>query len=226
MNKSFAIQENFSDRGVVSIIVNYKYRILKNIEGLKEDEIPYGSVEWIEKILNKNITPNYFPNFLHKFIHRKWRVSNDWPYGEKCFIKPNYRHKAWQGFVYNGEEDIKPKQGPYLIQEVVRFRNEYRYYVVNGKVLSGWWYWGDSLNDKQIHEGENIPDAPKLPKIDWPKSFCGAVDFGELYDTNKLVLIESNFPYSCGWYGEHSNHKDFAEFLEKGWLYVKNDLYL
>jgi hypothetical protein len=214
------IQSGFRDRGVTALVGRTPYLFRQKAE-LMEGEVPLGSVEWVEEILGRTVTPDYFPEFLHGHIHRTWRTDTKWPVGERCFIKPSHRHKAWKAEVYSGHGDISDKSGPYLISEVSRFRNEYRYYVANGKVLSGWWYWGDSQCEEQVHEDpEVIPDAPILPDIAWPRDYCGAVDFGELWDTGEIALIEANAPFSCGWYGESSHIQDYITFLVAGWRHI------
>lgn len=216
---NFAIQSGYSDRGVTAICSTRPYRICKDGKILPE-ETPLGSVEWIEKIIGHRVVPDYFPAFLSHLLYRKTWVTDSWPLGKRCFIKPAYKHKAWKANVYSGRGYAGKRKGPYICSEVARFRNEFRYYVANGKVLSGWWYWGDSLDDQQRHDGSEPPDAPALPEIDWPSDYCGAVDFGVLWETGELALIEANAPFSCGWYGVDSEH--YAQFLESGWQFVKS----
>lgn len=214
----FAIQSGYQDRGVGAVIQNYQYRICRDT-CIHEGEIPLGSVEWVEKILGRTVTPDYHPEFLKHLLFRKIRISEDWPLGHPCFIKPAYRHKAWKARIYSGRGYRGKKKGPYLISEIVRFRNEWRYYVANGKVVASGWYWGDSQDEQQRHEGQEPPDAPEL-NVEWPEGFCGAVDMGELWDTGQIALIENNSPFSCGWYGE--NGKDYCSFLKCGWDWLKS----
>lgn len=215
----FAIQPHYQDRGVTAVASLCTTRICKDGK-LQDGEVPLGSVEWTQKILGRLVEPDYFPDFLKDHIHRKvWRADK-WPIGTRCFIKPAKGHKLWKAKVYSGRGYAGKKPGPYLCSEVVRFRNEYRYYVSDGKVLSGWWYWGDSQDTEQQHEGDMPPDAPQLAAIEFPDGYCGAVDFGELWETGELALIEANAPFSCGWYGDHKHVMDYVEFLSKGWEYL------
>lgn len=192
------------------------YRVCKDGK-VSGDEVPLGSVEWTEKVLGRPIVPDFHPEFLSHLLFRKTWASDSWPLGKRCFIKPCYRHKAWKAKAYSGRGYSGKKRGPYLCSEIVRFRNEFRYYVADGKVLSGWWYWGDSQDTEQRHEGDQIPDAPAL-SVDWPDGYCGAVDFGTLWDTGELALIEANSAFACGWYGENPEH--YTWFLESGWKYL------
>jgi len=215
----FAIQSGYWDRGVEALCRNFPYRIAK-FPAIEPDEIPLGSVEWVEILLGRHVKPDYHPTFLSHLLLRKTRMQDEWPLGHPCFIKPAYRHKEWKAKIYSGRGYKGKKKGPYLISEIVRFRNEYRYYVANGKILSGWWYWGDSQDDQQRHEGSEIPEAPILD-TQFPETFCGAVDMGELWETGQLALIESNAPFSCGWYGEQDQSMDYCLFLQAGWKWLK-----
>jgi len=226
----FVIQQEYSDRGVLAIYQSgYNWRKSQKPE-IEDDEIPLGSVDWIEKILGKVIKPSYFPDFLKEHLYRKIWFTDTWPKTIRpLFIKPADKHKKWAAKIIYSSGYQNKKPGPYCVSEVVRFRNEYRYYIANGKILSGWWYWGDS-NDKEqyqthsldtmkfIERGVNPPDAPLLPNsIVWPTNYCGAVDFGELWSDGRITLIEANAPFSCGWYGEQTNFADYCEFLQAGW---------
>jgi len=149
-----------------SIAVKQKIptKILNINDELPKDYLPSGSVEWCQQILGKKIKPNYYPEFLKNHLHRKVWKTNEWPLGKRTFIKPADHYKRFDGFVTNGGYKGK-KRSPYYCSEVVKFINEWRYYVANGKVLTGEWYYGDEIN---------TPDAPQLP-LELPKDYCGAI---------------------------------------------------
>lgn len=179
--------------------------------------IPCGSVEWCESILGKHIIPDYYPEWLHEYLHRKVWKADKWPL-EKVFIKCSDRYKRFTGFVTTGTYKGK-KKPPYWCSEIVHFENEWRYYISNGKVLCSGWYSGDE---------ENTPDAPEL-NIEIPSDFCGAVDFGtlrkpEIYpheEFSVLALVESQHPFSCGWYGPREQDHLYFQWMIDGWIYMK-----
>jgi len=212
--QGFAIQSKYKGREDLAIshycVMNkIPYKRVQNFKDIPDGFTPCGSVEWCIQILGQNITPDYYPEFLKDHLHRKIWETDKWPLGEKVFIKPSKKYKRFTGFITNGGYRGK-KKGPYWCSEVVHFDNEWRYYISNGKVLTGEWYWGDEIN---------CPDAPSIDHIEFPEGFCGAADFG-MYD-GKLTLVEVNHPFACGWYG--SNHELYAEWLYNGWLYmIKN----
>ena len=209
----FAIQQrSIHDQEEVAVISQcilqrIPYRIYSRFKDVPKDSIPVGTVEWCEYFLNKEVTiPDYYPDFLKNQLHRNvWRADK-WPLGDKVFIKPSDRHKRFTGFVTSGTYR-KKKKGPYWCSDIVKFTNEWRYYVADGKILTGEWYWGDEVN---------TPNAPKLC-INIPNNWCGVIDFGTL-DTGELALIEAQPPYACGWYGK--DHKLYVDFLIKGWKYL------
>lgn len=184
------------------------YKLCNRPEDRPIDFIPCGTVEWCEKFLSKEKTiPNYFPDFLKEHFHRKIWYTDIWPMEKGVFVKPADRHKRFTARVTIGGYR-KKKKPPYVCSEVVAFTNEWRYYVADGKILTGEWYWGDEIN---------TPDAPILD-IKIPEDYCGALDFGTL-STGELALIEANAPYACGWYGK--KHDLYVEWIIKGWNYLQ-----
>jgi hypothetical protein len=214
--KGFALQYNnhktYSDKENIAVITycatnDMIYRSFSKNSDIPEGFIPVGSVEYCEKFLPKEKTiPNYYPDFLKDKLYRKVWYTEKWPLGEKVFIKPADKHKRFTGFITSGGYRKKKKK-PYWCSTIVKFINEWRYYVADGEILTGEWYDGDEIN---------TPDAPKLD-IKIPSKYCGALDFGML-ETGEIALVEANFPYACGWYGK--DHKKYVEWLIKGWKYM------
>jgi hypothetical protein len=183
------------------------YKICRKPEDSPEGYIPCGTVEWCEKFLPKEKTvPDYYPEFLKDHLFRKVWKADKWPLGQRVFIKPADSHKRFSGKISTGKYKGK-KRGPYWCSEIVSFTNEWRYYVADGKVLTGEWYLGDEINE---------PNAPEL-SIKVPEGYCGALDFGAL-TTGELALVEAQPPYACGWYGK--KHELYVEWLIKGWKFL------
>ena len=184
----------------------YPYVMVSNIKKIPENHIPVGSVEFCLKTLGKSVIPDYYPVFLIKHQYRTVWETDVWPLGKKVFIKPADKYKRFTGFVTNGGYKGK-KKPPYWCSDVVQFTNEWRYYVANGKILTGEWYYGDEIN---------TPDAPTLD-IEIPSNYCGALDFGTL-KTGEIALVEANHPFACGWYGK--DYKLYAQWIIEGWKYM------
>jgi len=210
---SFALKKGDQSREAMAITTfatlrRHQVRLFQNPQDVPKDFIPCGSVEWTLAILGKTVTPDYYPTFLQEHLHRKVWQTNEWPLGKKVFIKPSDKYKRFTGFVTNGGYR-KKKRGPYWCSEVIAFDNEWRYYVANGKVMTGEWYWGDEIN---------TPDAPEL-NVTIPDGYCGALDFGSVIGhPEQLLLVEANHPFACGWYGK--KHELYAEWLIAGWNYM------
>lgn len=184
--------------------------VSRPLDILSSGYIPCGTVEWVLGILGKNVIPDYYPDFLQNYLFRRVWKTEEWPLGKKVFIKPADRYKRFTGFITNGGYR-KKKKPPYWCSDVVSFRDEWRYYIANGKVLAAGWYWGDE--DKQ-------PDPPKI-NIPFPSDYCGAVDFGML-ETGEFALVEANHPFACGWYG--TDHKAYSIWLAEGWKWIKRNM--
>lgn len=215
MRDLFYIQSGYKGKEVGSLMVSLpKGLLIFSATQEWRGEIPVGSVEFVESLLGQK-APNYYPAFLEKFFHREIYKSESLP--EKVsFVKPADKHKRFTGkILHKGDlsEYVEEgwKDGPYWISEIVYFKEEWRYYVANGKVLDAYWYLGE----------ENELTPPKID-VSWPSDFCGAVDFGRLRN-GKIALVENNLPYACGWYGPYEKGKIYAEWLKKGWEYINEN---
>jgi hypothetical protein len=211
--KGFALQHGKQSSKEDNAILQYcimnrvPYKFCRKPEDRPDQFIPSGTVEWCEKFLTTDKKmPDYFPDFVKDRLYRKVWKTDKWPTEAGIFIKPADKHKRFTGFITLGGYK-KKKKGPYWCSEVVKFINEWRYYVADGKILIGEWYWGDEVAE---------PDAPVLD-IKIPETFCGTLDFGSL-PGGEIALIESHPPYACGWYGK--KHELYIEWLAKGWKYL------
>lgn len=211
--KGFAIQKTYEDwegkvLSIVGALEQIPVRLIYNVKDIPDGYIPSGTVPWVTSVIGEVIVPNYFPKFLSSWVTREIWKEEKWPL-RRVFIKPADRHKKFTGFITSGTYS-KKKKGPFICSEVVKFVDEWRYYVAYGRVIGGYWYWG---------EEEKV--APDL-NIEYPKNWCGTADFGRL-DNGKIELIESHPPFACGWYGK--KHVEYAEFLSLGWKWIKEGGY-
>ena len=214
--KGFALTKE--DSSVEARAIFYVKTLIQNFDIIRvnindkcpEDYVPSGGVEWCLKSLGKKVIPNYFPDFLRDHLYRNVWKTDKWPLGKKVFIKPAEHYKKFTGFITTGTYS-KKKKGPFWCSDVVKFVNEWRYYVTNGKIVCGEWYWGDH---------ENTPPAPEFT-INIPESFSGTLDFG-MTNKNDFALIEAHHPFACGWYGKQ--HELYVQWLIDGWKYMVNRL--
>jgi hypothetical protein len=194
-----------------------KYNIpciyLESVENLSQDEIPVGSVEFVERALGAEVKPNYFPDFTQCFVGRNWWIEKDSLLNEKdLFIKPADKFKRFTGYVRKPFDNRE--HPPWFIQDVVCFLKEFRYYISCGEVVAAEWYPTEGTPDPEI-----IPTAPNLPTdLKIPKNWSGTLDFGETDD--KFLLVESHPPFACGWYGESNDFEIYAKWIIDGWKYL------
>ena len=99
-----------------------------------------GTIEWVLQVTGWDIgAEDNYPSWLSDFFHRRIWKADTWPLQETVFIKPADKLKRFNGRVTDGSYKGK-KKGPYWCSDVVKFTDEWRYYVSNGKVLAAGWY--------------------------------------------------------------------------------------
>jgi len=175
-------------------------------------DVPVGDVPYCETVMiGQGIAvpkPDFYPVWLARWMKRdRYYVPEGTPISvsfRPWFIKPAGAYKTEPARILPAYHPFP--QGHYVASEVVKFTQEWRYYVADGQVVTTGWYDGDN-------EDEPAPDLP----IEWPSDFCGAVDFGRL-DTGEIALVESHHPYACGWYGD--DEELFLLWLITGWEYL------
>lgn len=210
MNLKFCIQNGESSVEKLAIIngchkLGYNYTFSKN---LLKDHIPIGTVDYCDpKLGSKNLARDFYPDFLRGYLYREIKlIDNNFIRDKTYFIKEATNWKS--DFI---PRLIEPKEtlplGLYYISDPVNFYMEFRLYVAAGHLIGASSYIGE----------DNIPDL----KIDWPKDFSGAVDFGFAHRFNEPLLIESHPPFACGLYD--ISDEDYTFWQYEGWInYIKN----
>lgn len=187
---------------------------------IQPGDVPVGDVPFCSEIMRRQgiavPKPDFYPEFLSEWMHRTFAIQDHTRMGSdrvffSWFVKAADEYKAYPARILNAR-DRWPVDGRFIMSEVVNFTQEWRYYLADGQLVTSGWYDGNN---------EDEP-APSL-SIDWPKGFCGAVDFGRL-DTGKIALVESHHPFACGerdagffggWYGDDAEL--FVLWLIEGW---------
>lgn len=201
---------------IIDVCLRNKCSIRSCIYGYDvfEDEIPVGSVEFVEAALGRSFKPEYHPVWLKEFVKRKTWILRDLPEPGDCILfKPNDKYKLFDltiieaGFVeLNGSEE-------FFCQDWVTVGNEWRIYVSDGKAWNCSWYQG-SDEDKEFDQNilKNIVD-----KI--PNGWYGTIDMMET--ENGIQLCECHHPYAIGWYGDSCENEKYFDFIIKGYDYLK-----
>jgi hypothetical protein len=171
-------------------------------------ECHVGTVEWCQEALGFAPRPNFYPAWADDWLRRRVLVRDylccprfDVP----MFIKPADSYKLAPPRILQPGE-LLPLN--WIASEVVKFTNEWRYYVADGELLAAGWYDGSD---------EDEP-APVLD-IAWPRGWCGAADFGRL-DTGEIAVVECHHPYACGNYLEADECEAWVMWLELGWAWT------
>lgn len=174
-----------------------------------EGWVSVGTIEWVLQVTGWDIgAEDNYPSWLSDFFHRRIWKADSWPLHEVVFIKPADKLKRFNGRVTDGSYKGK-KKGPYWCSDVVKFTDEWRYYVSNGKVLAAGWYSGQN-------DGADAPDISGLG-IRYPDGWVGTVDFGM---TDKgLTLVEAHEPFAVGNY-LGINDPAYPEWILAGWEYL------
>lgn len=167
-----------------------------------------GTVEWCEIAMGWHPEPDYYPGWLAEWRRRDiwvpFDVDEAWK--QPVFAKPSSGYKIAEARIIPQGELVP---AGWWISQVVTFTTQWRYYVAAGEVLAAGWYDGNN---------ENEP-APRLA-IEWPKGWCGAADFGRLYPSGEIALVECHHPYACGNYLETDECELWAMWLQLGWEWM------
>ncbi len=204
----FLIQSEYEGREALAVVsyalknnLAVKYLPIHAVPNrpLDANEIPVGSVEFVENCLKTTIKPDYFPEFVKPLVRRKVLEG-------RLFFKPTDRYKRFTGFI----DELKDIQ----VQELATWDNEFRHYITNGKEVAWGWYKGCDEEAK----------APNLTGLQIPYFWCGTIDIGTYTNEHGGIgveVIECHHPFSCGWYGEKADGDKYVEWLINGWKYMK-----
>lgn len=206
------MSQDFESQAIILICVmdRIKYKIIRNIKEHEEGYIPIGGIKFIQGILGRVIKPDYYPTYLKGYLRRSIWETDKWPIGRRVFIKPSDEHKRFNGIITNGGWKGK-KRGPYICSDIIKIKNEWRYYILNGEIIYSRWYKGE----------EEDKVSPNLG-IEFDKDLISCLDMGEDYEGN-LILIESQSPFSCGWYGSNNYEcaSKYVKWISYGWEQIE-----
>lgn len=207
----FAIEPNNNSRESLAVYsCSAKSSHVKYVISEKPiDATPIGSVEYCESFLKEIPKVEFYPRFLANYLKRDITIiynTNEFTLRERIFLKDATKWKSgFESRIYEAGEIIQP--GTYHMSEIIEIKNEWRYYIADGEIITTGWYAG---------ENEDKP-SPDLG-FDFPSYYNAAVDFAE---TNKgIVLIESHAPYACGWYGD--KHIDYLTWQHRAWRNISS----
>jgi hypothetical protein len=194
---------------------------------IKEDNIFFGSIQFVQTALNKlgfKIPEhNDYPKSLTKFYGRKISestietISNN-PELWNVFVKPKGILKKFTGRLIQNTYDLigcgdRENDTPIWVSEPAEFISEWRVFVRYNKIIGVKSYKGDwrcQYDYKIIEEAVKSFENP-------PAGY--AIDFGLTKD-NKFLIVEVNEGYSIGNYGLF--YIDYAKLISARWAEMTN----
>lgn len=188
-----------AQNGAGALGIDY-VRSMQAIQGL----IPVGTVEYCTPVFGKQPkVKNFYPSFLSDFVSRNITLISSMTTNDYFFAKNATEWKSDHPKLV--KEVLWDGKSLWWVSDVVKFTQEWRYYVADGCLITTGWYDGNDQNEP----------APELD-IKWPLGFSGAVDFGRL-SNGQIELVEAHAPYGCGWYGETRDNELYALWLYESW---------
>lgn len=201
---------------------------------LRAGWMPVGSVEFVRSAMRKADViepgsmsyPQAIEHLLRRNVHmvRAGSVLGTW------FIKP-CTTKAFNGFVFDTMSEPEeyddhdreqyaafvalPPDTLVWQSEVVRFASEWRYYVLEGKVV------GSARYDQLGEEGAPSPDQTVVAEAVQAMADSGApaaysLDLGVL-EGGETALVEANDAWALGCYGRCVAPRDYLAMLAARW---------
>jgi len=179
--------------------------------------VPVGSVEFVKKycLLNDITLPDNisYPSELKGFLNR-----NVWSgvYGEvkeNQFCKPKNTKSFTGGIRADIEEVVNPEQ-PVWISDKVCFSSEWRFYILNEKILGYSRY--DSGDDKAQ---PNVKTVEEMINVYLSSPVGYSIDIG--YVDGKTTLVEANDGWSLGFYRwGNMKGEDYIKLITARWLEI------
>ena len=192
------------------------YEQIKPVED-KENIIPVGSVEFVKKycLLNDIVLPDNisYPSELKGFLNREvWSGT----YNEvkmDQFCKPKNTKSFTGGIRADIEEKVKDNE-PVWISDKVCFSSEWRFYILNKKIL-GYSRYDSGDNEQQ----PNVKAVEEMISLYLSSPVGYSLDVGVV--DGKTTLVEANDGWSLGYYRwGNMKGEDYIKLITARWLEI------
>jgi len=120
-----------------------KIKYYNKAKNVPSNNMPVGSIQWVTSVIGYTPIPNHYPLWLSHLLYRKVWKSFKWPMEKDIFVKPYDKPKRFEHKITTGGCKGK-KKPPYWCSTKVTFIDEWRYYIVNGKIVYAAWYQGQN----------------------------------------------------------------------------------
>lgn len=198
---------------------------------LRQGAMPVGSVEFVRAAMSvagftEPVNMSYPPQAL-KFLRRQVQRRHAGEVIGHWFIKP-VATKQFTGFVFDTmanprhlnahdreQYDLFMAMDPneeVWVSEVVSFMGEWRYYIVDGRIVGSARYDPDGPDDICAPQEQEVLRCVQDLAIEHPY----AIDFGVLTN-GESALVEINDAWSIGLYAGALSARDYYAFLQQRW---------
>lgn len=190
------------------------YNELKPIQN-SDQVVPVGSVEFVKRYcsLNDITLPDNisYPSELTGFLNRDVWSGVYGQVKENEFCKPK-NTKSFTGGVRRDIEEIVNPEEPVWISNKVSFYAEWRFYILNKKIL------GYSRYDSGDNEAQpNVKTVEEMISLYLSSPVGYSIDVGYLVD-GKTTLVEVNDGWSLGYYRwGNMKGEDYVKLITERW---------
>ena len=188
------------DLGLDYILVSFEEVKNGKFDSLVKNNLFVGSVEFMTEVFNRvGIEQPRLPiNNLRPYEEMKLR---DFKYEYPVFIKPK-SIKAFTGFVVDDYSksmlNTLDKELDIIIQQVINFNSEWRFYIFRNKIVDIRHYSG-RMDINLIGAVNNFNKLDDSTFKNFPETFV--MDIGFYNDSDSYTIIEFNDMWAIGNYG-------------------------
>jgi hypothetical protein len=226
MEYTYLIQKNFMRKEQRAIEQGTEYDVIKMEVNYPELErilskkfvVPVGTVEFTQRYCELNgfeLPDNIsYPDSLNKYLDRYvWKIPFNLARSNE-FVKP-VKTKQFTGCIKSQLTEQVDAEEMVWVSEPVEFLCEYRYYIIDGKVV------GYSQYDDGEHPNEPDIQVVKDMVSDYVDAPIGyTIDVG-IDSSGRTILVEVNDGWALGLYpwGNMSN-RDYVELITRRWMQI------
>jgi len=202
--------------------VDIQNTTLVDMDDVSADSIacPVGTVEFVKACLKRHglkvPAAMSYPDCLREFLCRNIAAGEARDARPDQFIKPLLRVKAFTGSIKGNLTEIVNEGCRVWMSDPVAFVAEYRYYIVNGRIVGRGRY--DDLDGDTDVDPVVVERAVAIMTEDGaPAGY--ALDFGVL-DDGRTALVEMNDGWALGLYRGSVRPCDYAQLLYARWIEI------
>lgn len=213
-------------------------RLCDHADILRAGALPVGSVEFVREAMRlariaEPPSLSYPPELDHLLGRRIDLMPLHRVRGTR-FVKPA-KTKLFTGFVWHelaldsaysehDQEQLQalrslPPDTMVWVSEPVRFLSEWRFYVLDGDIVSASRYDSDGADEAPSPNAEVVAEGIRALRASPGAPVSWALDAGVL-DDGSTVVVEINDAWAIGLYGNAMSPRDYLRFLVGRWKQI------